>query len=84
MYTRRDNVIVTGFPETPNESVFEIFKNISSAINNSPLTSNDLSTKDSIKPIVLKFVRRQDKVTWLSDFKKTASQNKDGPGWHSN
>ncbi|XP_039293044.1 uncharacterized protein LOC120353422 [Nilaparvata lugens] len=88
-YTRRDNLIITGIPETANESVYEIFNSVSTAIS-SPLTSKDLSTahrlptrikgKNSIKPIVVKFVRRQDKETWLADFRKMSSMDKTSYG----
>lgn len=86
-YTRKDSVVVTGIPETKNESVFEVFNKLSSVIK-SPVVSNGLSTahrlpsrgKEQIKPIVFKFVRRQDKEGWLADFKQAASEDNGGAG----
>ncbi|XP_039280839.1 uncharacterized protein LOC111056792 [Nilaparvata lugens] len=86
-YTRKDSVVVTGIPETKSESVFELFNKLSSVIK-SPVVSNGLSTahrlpsrgKEQIKPIVFKFVRRQDKEDWLADFKQAASEDNGGAG----
>ncbi|XP_039301638.1 uncharacterized protein LOC120356727 [Nilaparvata lugens] len=88
-YTRRDNLIISGIPETKNESIYEIFNCISAAIS-SQLTSKDLSiahrlpnnnkAKNNIKPIVVKFVRRQDKESWLADFKKMTYKDKSNCG----
>jgi hypothetical protein len=86
-YTRRENLVVTGIAETPNESVFQIFNNISSAIN-SDLTSRDLSTahrlpsraKGNSKPIVFRFLRRQDKEAWQTNFRSAANKDNGGPG----
>jgi hypothetical protein len=86
-YSRRDNVVVTGVAETKNESVNEVFNSISKAIGSS-LSSRDISVahrlpsrkKGTSKPIVIKFLRRQDKVSWLGGFRSLSSEDDSGPG----
>ncbi|XP_022192421.2 uncharacterized protein LOC111050412 [Nilaparvata lugens] len=86
-YTRRDNLIITGIPETGSESVYDIFNKVSSTIN-SQLTSEDISTahrlptknKAKIKPFVVKFLRRQDKESWLTNFKNVSSKDRANHG----
>ncbi|XP_039278848.1 uncharacterized protein LOC120350290 [Nilaparvata lugens] len=86
-YTRKDNVLLIGFPETVNESVYEIFDRISVGIGSS-VKSESLSiahrmpsrAKGAVKPIVLKFLRRQDKHTWMYNFGNSAKKDKTGPG----
>lgn len=86
-YSRRDNIVVTGITETNNECVNEVFNMLSKTIG-SELTARDISVahrlpskkKDSIKPIVIKFVRRQDKMSWMGHFRLASSQDNSGAG----
>ncbi|XP_039287813.1 uncharacterized protein LOC120353198 [Nilaparvata lugens] len=87
-YTRKDNLILSGVPESKNESVFEVFDQISNILGSSMKSKDCLSiahrmpgrVQGAVKPIVYKFIKRQDKLAWLNDFKKMASKDKSGPG----
>lgn len=89
-YSRKDNLIVSGIAETPNETPNGIFEVLSKAIK-SPLTSRDISVahrlpstvKGGVKPVVIKFLRRQDKQSWLADFRRVAAEDDSGPGLSS-
>lgn len=86
-YSRRDNIIITGITQTANESLELIFNKLSSVIQ-SQLSYEHLSTahrlptkeKGKISPIVVKFAKRQEKESWLNNFKKLVFQDPTNPG----
>lgn len=85
-YTRRDNLLVFGIPETPEESVPMIVQNISEVIGGPELVA-DLSVVHRLpakpgktKPIVVRFNKRISRDTWLQKFKLEARKHPEGPG----
>ncbi|KAK5639485.1 hypothetical protein RI129_011977 [Pyrocoelia pectoralis] len=86
-YSRRDNIVIQGINVTPNEAVSAIFNEMSAAIG-STLKFENLSTahripsraNGAIKPIVVKFIKAEDKIQWLSKFKTASLQEPQYPG----
>lgn len=86
-YSRKENIIITGVPETKNEIVRDIFNCLSDVIKNGA-TGKDLSAihripargKSNTKPIVVKFISRITKDQWLTDFWNYSKNDTSGAG----
>ena len=84
-YTRRDNVMVFGVPET-EEPIYDIIGNISDAIGGSELME-DISIAHRLpskpgktRPIVIRFSKRRSREEWLRKFRNEAKKDDSGPG----
>lgn len=85
-YSRRDNVMVFGIPETNDESVYQIIDKISEVTGGAEYTA-DISIAHRLparpgkpKPIVIKFMKRRSRDGWLQCFKNEAKKDADWPG----
>lgn len=85
-YRRRDNVLVFGIPDTPEESVYCVIDKVSQIIGGVDLVS-DISVAHRLparpgktKPIVIRFNKRTSRDSWLQRFKDEARKDADGPG----
>lgn len=87
-YSRRDNVILNGIPETNGECVYEIIKQITNMIGAKADYIDDISIahriptkkQDASKPIIVKFTRRWIRDDWLRIFRIAAKEDMTGPG----
>ncbi|KAK4883801.1 hypothetical protein RN001_000072 [Aquatica leii] len=81
-YTRHENIIITGIPESSGESVINIITSLFKVINNNT-SENEISVarrmpitgENKVKPII-----RNDKTNWLADFKKMPQSHNSAPG----
>lgn len=85
-YTRRDNLLLFGMPETPEETIESVVEQVSAAIGMSNVTS-DISIVHRLparpgktKPIVIRFCKRRSRDAWLLKFKEESKKHEDGPG----
>lgn len=80
-YTRRDNIIINGIPDTNSESVTEIINTISTLTGAENLI-HDVSVAHrlparpgKLRPIVVRFTKRTSRDQWLKCFKDEAKKN---------
>ncbi|PSN40358.1 hypothetical protein C0J52_18458 [Blattella germanica] len=86
-YSRRDNIVINGIPETSNENVYDVLDNVADIIhakdlNNSIRVAHRLPTrmKGKERPIVVRFAFRHSRDEWICCFKEEASYDASGPG----
>lgn len=76
-YTRRNNIEISGIPQTPNEDSFMILKDVGKALGQE-LKDNDVAAVHRVPtyntnrapPIVVQFQARMQRDAWISSFKK--------------
>lgn len=85
-YTRRDNVLVFGIPESPDDTVYQVIDKVSEAIGGTSLVpdisiAHRLPSKpDRPRPILIRFTKRTSRDLWLHHFKEESKKESDGPG----
>mgnify|MGYP000162037729 CR=1 FL=1 len=85
-YTRRDNLLVFGVPDCPDESVYQLIDKVSHTIGGMQFVqdisvAHRLPTKPGKpKPIVIRFNKRTSRDSWFQRFKEEARKDGDGPG----
>lgn len=85
-YTRRENIMIFGVPETDGQSTSDDIENVSQAIGGAHLLS-DVSIAHRLpakpgktRPIVARFFRRSSRDEWLHLFRQEAKKDFSGPG----
>lgn len=86
-YSRRDNLIVHGFPEQKQENIDEVLKIITDVIG-AETVINDVSVAHRLpsrstgnpRPIVIRFSKRTSRDFWLTCYKNESKKQADGPG----
>ncbi|PSN37914.1 hypothetical protein C0J52_19521 [Blattella germanica] len=86
-YSQRENVLISGIPETPNKDLHEILRRIAEVIEYN-FSANDVSVvrkipsknKEKISSIVVRFVRRTARETRQRHYKERTKRDNGGPG----
>ena len=85
-YTRRDNVMVFGVPESEHETTYDVINTLSAVIG-AEAAIQDVSIAHRLpakpgktRPIVIRFSKRRSRDQWLQSFKNEARKDDSGPG----
>ena len=85
-YSRRENIVIYGIPDTQGENLYEIVKSISK-VTGAENYDDDISithrlptSKGKTRPIVIRFSKRHSRDEWLKLFKEETKRHNVGFG----